>query len=454
MTPKKIFCLLLCLCLCLCFVPKRNASADATTLTQIAGLSYALGNWMGLSFNWSNGLDTQSKSFFERKVDSYLAGRTIGEVFGSEVARVVAGDLYIPYQMYNGIHDFLTNLIQTEGITDNTSIGGMVGDLDFGSDTSQNRSFGTATWDVWQTSGGVPKRYYWNGQAYNNGTAYGRDVRTEPIAYAATSIVSEVVEYSEGLRVRVRYYFNASRIDSFVMYLPSQVGNVATVTATADNFSETVLNPDKEWTGNIGGAAPDTNLDQLVDQIFDDVADNNLTVEGEVIDVPIPPEPAPTPVTDILDGINTQIGQLDGLGNDIGDISDHLDDLGETQGQIADSAQDAAETLEGISEQVGSISGAINQAVSDIADAIGEQTSTLSESASATATAAEAIAEAVEDEDIDWRKFDLRGLFPFCIPFDIYNMLQALAADPVAPRVQVPFVIQSLGFNYNVDIEL
>lgn len=47
----------------------------------------------------------------------------------------------------------------------------------------------------------------------------------------------------------------------------------------------------------------------------------------------------------------------------------------------------------------------------------------------------------------------MKGLFPFCIPFDIYNMLKALDASPTAPHVQLPFVIQSIGFSYLLDLD-
>lgn len=91
--------------------------------------------------------------------------------------------------------------------------------------------------------------------------------------------------------------------------------------------------------------------------------------------------------------------------------------IGDAQDAITDAVAEQTGALEGaIADNAGVVSGAIDQAVSDIQDAISEQTQTLSESASATAEATETIAEALEDEAIDWQKFDLRGLFPFCIP--------------------------------------
>ena len=42
--------------------------------------------------------------------------------------------------------------------------------------------------------------------------------------------------------------------------------------------------------------------------------------------------------------------------------------------------------------------------------------------------------------------FQVRDFFPFCVPFDLYDMLNCLAADPVAPRFD--WVIPVLGNNY------
>lgn len=48
--------------------------------------------------------------------------------------------------------------------------------------------------------------------------------------------------------------------------------------------------------------------------------------------------------------------------------------------------------------------------------------------------------------------FQVRDFFPFCVPFDLYDMLNCLAADPVAPRFD--WVIPVLGNNYKVSVNL
>lgn len=47
----------------------------------------------------------------------------------------------------------------------------------------------------------------------------------------------------------------------------------------------------------------------------------------------------------------------------------------------------------------------------------------------------------------------LSELFPFCVPFDLYNFFSVLAADPVAPDFELPFVIDGL-VDYTFEIDL
>jgi len=58
------------------------------------------------------------------------------------------------------------------------------------------------------------------------------------------------------------------------------------------------------------------------------------------------------------------------------------------------------------------------------------------------------------DIDIEDYKVDLRQVFPFCIPFDLMALFGALAADPVAPRFEIPFVVPSLGIEETYVIDL
>ncbi len=49
---------------------------------------------------------------------------------------------------------------------------------------------------------------------------------------------------------------------------------------------------------------------------------------------------------------------------------------------------------------------------------------------------------------------DLRGIFPFCIPFDFIALLDALDADPVAPCFIFPVVIPALDYREDFKLDL
>ncbi|MCM1233131.1 MAG: hypothetical protein NC489_23670 [Ruminococcus flavefaciens] len=49
---------------------------------------------------------------------------------------------------------------------------------------------------------------------------------------------------------------------------------------------------------------------------------------------------------------------------------------------------------------------------------------------------------------------DLRGLFPFCIPFDFVALLNALDADPAAPCFTFPVVIPALDYREDIRLDL
>ena len=51
-------------------------------------------------------------------------------------------------------------------------------------------------------------------------------------------------------------------------------------------------------------------------------------------------------------------------------------------------------------------------------------------------------------------KFDLRNIFPFCIPFDIKDMIGLLSADPVAPSYTVDWEIPFVNTNLTFTVDL
>ena len=87
----------------------RLAYADALTASIIAGSSYALMNSWGISFNATLASDVGMENFLIKEINDYATtqGSSLTELFGSEVARSVAGKLVVGYQLYNGIRSFV-----------------------------------------------------------------------------------------------------------------------------------------------------------------------------------------------------------------------------------------------------------------------------------------------------------------------------------------------------------
>lgn len=160
-------------------------------------------------------------------------------------------------------------------------------------------------------------------------------------------------------------------------------------------------------------------IDQLTQAIFDQVTSmEQVKGEWKAAEEPVPPEPEPPgPVEDVLTGVNTIIGQQNTQ------ISQNQQDLQIQQQQLQQQQQQLQQQQQ------------INQNTSSIKETI--------ENATKTPTT----------EELPDFKFDLRELFPFCIPFDIYRLLSSFDAEPQAPHVQIPVVIESIGFSYNLDLD-
>lgn len=455
---KRYFALFLCFLILfyIIFSFKQNANAvgDPLTINMLGAATAAIGQSWGITFS-STWTAQGVQNMLEQEINTYSGGDIAG-YFGSEAIRLSAGKLVVGQLAYNGIINFLRDLSKKYNLGENqATIGFMFANeyLQLGLDFDSRSITGFYT----ECEPGT--RYnlvYWYGPNDYKSAGGG----SIPISYSYISPAIYTV-LSNGIRssTLMANDVGATRIHNTTITfadmnrITGETYNIPVIAASTNDLSNaTVLNPNQAWSGNVNGwEGPDTNLDQLIGQIYGDVADFNLDVDGEVVPLD-PPQPVETwiPVDDVIDGINQGGDVLTDIGNDIGDISGHLDDLGEI-------GQDIVGELEGVQEgietQTALISGALDQASQDIVDAIGDQTSTLDESLTSTAEDVETIAEALEDEPINWQKFDLRGLFPFCIPFDIYNMLEALDSSPTAPHVQLPFVIESIGFSYTIDLD-
>lgn len=443
---------------------RKKAYADPFTASQIASTAYAMMESWGISFTAGSATASGMNDFMTNQVQDYVnsQGGSIADVFVGNIAVDVAGKLVVGQQMYNsmvGFVDWLKDKYDLSSQDFSLSDGYYDGKFIPYEGESGTEITGVGIelqFSQWidpigsQVAGGY--LYY---QAFNNGAGFGK---LGPTANSTKFTGNwQLLKGINSLYV-IPEQVNMNTGGTFYSGRTTTVATVSGMPNTlkwngTDFVEPTILNPDKEWTGTIGGySEPDTNLDQLLGNIDQAVADNNLVVDGEVIDVPVPPGPVPTwtPVDDVIDGINQTGEILDGIGNDIGNISGHLDDIGD---QIDDVTGALEGVQEGIQTQTGVISGAMDQAAQDVVDAIGEQTATLDQTLTETAEGVQDIAEALQPGEIEPKKFDLRGLFPFCIPFDIHNLLQKFQAAPVAPHVQLPFVIESIGFSYMIDLD-
>lgn len=58
------------------------------------------------------------------------------------------------------------------------------------------------------------------------------------------------------------------------------------------------------------------------------------------------------------------------------------------------------------------------------------------------------------DIDVGSYEVDLTYIFPFCLPFDLIRLLNALDAEPVTPCFDFPFVVPALDIDMSVKIDL
>lgn len=482
--------LVLCLFIAVSLPFKKEAYADPYTAGQIASLGYAMMQGAGITFASQNATSSGMADFMTEQVESYVNSRggTIADVFTGQMAVDAAGKLVVAHTLYNEVNGFIDWLKEKYtlsasdfSLTDGQYNGTFLPDNKEGSESITGVgiecSFNERHLIGWK-----------NVVVFNGGARVSGGTTGTTICYTGNYAIG----YDNSI-----VYVSVERVYGAT---GEKVSPVRFNVATAQNLSNglkwngtnyvepAVLNPDKAWSGTIGGySVPDTNLDQLLGNIDQAVADNNLVVEGEVIDIPVPtPTPAPIdpdiPLSDVpWEGLDNNLKQLyeqgleeigtiaeardaitEAVGDQTGVLEDALsDNAGVVSGAIDQAVSDVGDLIgsqtgaigQSIADNAGVVSDAIEQAVSDVQTAIGEQTAALDESLSATAEGIETIAEAIEDEAINWQKFDLKGLFPFCIPFDIYNMLNTLDASPTAPHVQIPFVIQSIGFSYLIDLD-
>lgn len=366
------------------------------------------------------------------KINGFLNGRSISDVFGGEYIRLLAGKMIIPANIYNVLNDLIDDDVDNSGVTPGTTKTVPRVTTDYGrtinyvqvtspySGTLFSYNFDTAV-DV----SGVSVFYN-----PSNRSLIGYELGEVEFQATVPSSFGDVVGYALVYSppyvpdtVYGVFLLNTQQVYNWYYYFHKTVAFNDINIGLDRTWEKDVCDVGYQWEGNIAGSEVDTNIDELMDTIFKESASDTLGVSGEITqEVPYPPQPTEIPLDDILGGMDTINDSINDQGDAINDSLDNIrDGIHSQTGTIADSAASAAEA---VTDAVGSLEGTLEDAL-DIPSA-------------STASA---------------YKWDLSQLFPFCIPFDIAAMLQAFDGVAAAPHLQIPIVIQSIGFNYTLDLD-
>lgn len=427
---KRFFAFILIIFVILSFYGNCFAFADPLTVSMFGSAIYAYAQASGLSWIFGNGSTSESASeWIESKVNRWLGDRDLGQVIGDAVLSAQYGKLVIPYQIGVAINDFLHSIVDEYDLVPDNEINVYQGAIIGIPLSSMSRNY---------TKGSVPltgglevvsyndvpfsidASHYSGGglDLYYNYQKIGR--------FGLQSYYSYVYgwyPYLDGSDVYFGFFANKSTTTSKDGNRVDYQGSIKLPLSSSDVTGDisVLMNPDFEypvypdvgyqWQGTIDGAAVDTNLDDLIDLIDDLIPLNDLVIDGEIVNPVAPPTPAPTVAPDIpLSDV-----PWEGLNDLVGSAGEGIID------SVGEASQDITGAIEGVQEGV--------QGLTDT------------------------IVDALTAPEIQETTFDLRELFPFCIPFDIYHLLQKFDGQPVAPHVQLPFVIPSIGLNYSLDLD-
>lgn len=426
---KRFFALILCIIFFFSLSLNAFAFSDPVSLTisQLGAIAYGVASYSGLSFDFFNGTSSGAEHFMVSEIDKYCDGSSVGSVFSLFDYRYVAGKIAIGQLLYSEIKSFLTDFVS--GLSDGDTVSeGNYNGVPIGDPYEQYGNYGafsvyevdslssgnTRTLGISVSANGRTAEYTWSytPQEYG-GTFNARNDGWTLVPKGQNFIVRNHMT----LYKKDWVYWQDKITDSFAF--PIDANDIQDkISVSFKDYDADTIDPGKYWQGDIG-EAPDTNLDDLIQDIYDQVGLNDLDIEGEVIDDIIPPEPTPAPIDPDIplsdvpwDGLNDLIGQS------TKDVTDTLDDIKDV---TQEGVQDIVQSLEGVQD-----------GILDLTDTI---------------------TDALSPPEIDEKTFDLTELFPFCIPFDIYHLLQKFEGTPTAPHVQLPIVIPSIGFSYTLDLD-
>lgn len=516
---KKLLAVLIVIAIIVTFVPKNPVHADALTAGMLGSIAYSVANAVGMNFAFTNGTAAGATNWMTGQMEQYASGQgmSVVDFFGTDAVLQGTTVLVVGKYTYDKIADFLNNLKQKYDLTDvmKSIYGGDVYGLEVGGKNQASTEVSATGISVIPVN---PGSYgYYNMDVYLNGTKVGQLIQAYGWMFDGTWTIRD--NGTSTYVVGYLYDSNGTMKGTREVKLSSSPGVTNKIDmGLGGNYLEPQPLPQgKQWEGDFAGtpgfAEPPTDLPDFLSRIPAAVADNQLVVTEEITEAggggDLPPLPTPTPRPDpgevsditIAQKIAAILGEILGLIGLTGDTpltEEQQQQIADTAQNIEDSVKDVTqnitdtitqqrtETSYDIQEQTQTLTDGqteIKDAIQDqtqtltdtqteIKDAIQDQTQTLTDGQTEIKDAIqdqtkeiEETKDAIKDAtqvptDFEPQKHPLpRGVFPFCIPFDLHDIIVALDAEPVTPEVHIPFRVPTImginfGLDYTFDLDL
>lgn len=508
---KKLIAIFISIAIIVTFVPKKPVYADALTAGMLGSIAYGIATATGVNLAFASGTASGATEWMTGEMREYASsqGMSVVEFFGTDAALMGSTALLVGKYTYDKIGEFITNLVQKYDLS--TTLKEVYGGTYNGqalplqmSEESQISSTGISVIPSRPRSQDGDFRGYDEADIYVDGVIF-RSIILASTKYCFAP--GYKIEATEGgvtvklIKIRIAdglFYTTVSYTVPDQTYTPK---NVITAGLTGDYREPQPLPQGKQWEGDFAGtpgfAEPPTDLPDFLSRIPVAVAENQLEVVQEIVEAggtpppsptpsPTPsprPTPEPVPQITIAQKIAAILGEIMGLIGLTGDTP--LTE--EQQQQIADTAQNIEDSVKDITQNITDAitqqrtetsydiqdqTQTITQGQQQIKDAIQDQTQTITDTLPDIKDAIQDqtqditdIKDAIEDAtqvptDFEPQKHPLlRGVFPFCIPFDLHDIIVALDAEPVTPEVHIPFRVPTImgmnfGLDYTFDLDL
>lgn len=426
---KKLICILICFTFLISLLPV-SSSADVGSIAMTQELFSALViptmDALGINFSFTNFNQSQLTSFITGFVSRFFGVydfSNLGSVVINGAKLILNSDTANHIRSF--ISDFTTNNSLSNGQSKNLTQAlygywnnhPVINSYYFNQLSNAEKinlinNFGS---NVGTVNTGYPCIYYDSSSAYSplnvvykNGSV-GSTGGSRPLKYclAISANGYEIlyaISYSDNT-----YSFTGG--DNSNLFTIDTISANVTLSSDYDNFTELSSNENLELNLGVTGVTS-------ASDIYQGIISNSYTPTYEIVaDVPVT---TPAPTTIPLDTIPTPVPLEPTDATDINGLG------------------------ESISEWIGALEQTITNAFSwsngSTTSAIQEQTESISVTPS-------------EDDSNDY-KFTLTNLFPFCIPFDIYNIFTSFSQTAAAPSMSIPIVVQRLGINYTLNLDL